>query len=128
VAFSVEHRSQERAGLWGQNNKSSIANGNTAALPPLGIPSPTAVSPEEDNDVSTYRQLLIKEPLLDPHMLRRLRLIFSFQGTELLTHKVTISCSIAMKIYISTRERKQKTRKARIALKTVCCLVAMKTA
>lgn len=57
-------------------------------------------------DAITYRQLLIKEPLLDPHMLRRLSPIFSFQGTELLTHKVTISCSIAMKIYIPIRERK----------------------
>ena len=61
---------------------------------------------KEDTDARAYRQLLIKEPLLDPHMLRRLRPIFSFQRTEPLTHKVTISCSIAMKIYILTKERK----------------------
>lgn len=33
------------------------------------------------------RQLFIKEPLLDLYLLGRLRPIFSFQGTEMLTPK-----------------------------------------
>lgn len=32
VTFSMEHRSQKRARLWGQDNKPSITNGNIAAL------------------------------------------------------------------------------------------------
>lgn len=54
-----------------------------------------------------YRQLLIKEPLLDPHVLRRLGPIFSFQGTELLTHKVTISCSTAVSEDLHSHKREE---------------------
>lgn len=48
-------------------------------------PLPTVLKGGQDTPM--YRQLLIKEPLLDPYLLRRLRPIFSFQGTEMLTHK-----------------------------------------
>lgn len=62
----------------------------TGTLPlclPFTIPPPPPAGCwKEDTGASIYRQLLIKEPLLDPHMLRRLGPIFSFQGTELLTH------------------------------------------
>jgi hypothetical protein len=40
VAFATEHRSQETAGLWGQNKKSSIKDGNAAALIPSPPPPP----------------------------------------------------------------------------------------
>ena len=75
-------------------------------------PSPVPLPPppgrwKEDVDASIYRQLWIKEPLLDPHMWRRLGPIFSFQGTELLTHRVTISCSTAVSEDLHSHKREE---------------------
>ena len=55
-------------------------------LPFTNSPSPTSGTLEGGRGCQYIQQLLIKDPLLDPHMLRRLGPIFSFQGTELLTH------------------------------------------
>lgn len=55
----------------------------------------------------------------------KIRPIFSFQGTELLTQKVTASRSMAMMVYIPIRERKAENKKGQGSFKTVCCLMAL---
>lgn len=55
----------------------------------------------------------------------KIRPIFSFQGTELLTQKVTASRSMAMIVYIPIRERKAENKKGQGGFKTACCLMAL---
>lgn len=114
VAFSIEHRSQETAGLWGQNKKSSIKNGTAAILPLHTTPAPApAWLPWGQWCQAAETALNQRAPFGSSHV-EKIRPIFSFQGTDLRTQKVTASRSMAMMVYIPI---KQKTRKARVVLK-----------
>lgn len=103
----MEHRSQERARPWAQDKLFTANVTLQVCLASTSTPSPTSRTLEGGRVASIYRQLWTKEPPLDPHMWRRLGPTFSFQGTELLTHKVTISCSTAVSEDLHSHKREE---------------------